>query len=348
MDNTVINLEKMDSSAAWDSGKGFCSEAPCGAAEQNPVEQRTGGTLLIGEEHLSKGCQTLENVKGLTEKVGTLGLQIIKKNCCGAAKKRARKDRLAEAPTGDSSGDQPQSVLADQPHTQQKPRTSGAPQRKGSAPTKRTPPESGGQLPGPSKRQWSAGGTPEDGCAKRPKQTGQPSYARASREGHRVAVMCEDYPKSQVYREHFVDIQQAIGQLVDELPEEGFTPRLADSYCSKGAAIMVCQDEMTKDWLAAKVPTLVAWEGSRLKVVDLDALPPFKRVDARFLGSTEDTERCSSRFHRLNRGLDTGQWRIYGVRLVLSIDTASATVLEGLCWRTFSSVGQAIFSLLGA
>jgi hypothetical protein len=37
-----------------------------------------------------------------------------------------------------------------------------------------------------------------------------------------------------------------------------------------------------------------------------------------------------------------------GVRLVLSIDTASITVLEGLQWRPFSGVGQATFTLLGA
>jgi hypothetical protein len=36
-----------------------------------------------------------------------------------------------------------------------------------------------------------------------------------------------------------------------------------------------------------------------------------------------------------------------GVRLVLSIDVASITVLEGLGWRPFSGVGQTIFSLLG-
>jgi hypothetical protein len=32
---------------------------------------------------------------------------------------------------------------------------------------------------------------------------------------------------------------------------------------------------------------------------------------------------------------------------MLSIDVASITVLEGLGWRPFSGVGQAIFSLLG-
>jgi hypothetical protein len=70
--------------------------------------------------------------------------------------------------------------------------------------------------------------------------------------------VCDKYPQTQVSREHFVDIQRAVGRLVDELPEEGFNPRLAESYWSKGAAIMVCQDEATKAWLAAKVPTLTA------------------------------------------------------------------------------------------
>jgi hypothetical protein len=54
-----------------------------------------------------------------------------------------------------------------------------------------------------------------------------------------VAVVCEDYPRSQISRENFVDIQRAVGLLVDELPEEGFTPRMVDSYWAKGAAIMV-------------------------------------------------------------------------------------------------------------
>ena len=62
---------------------------------------------------------------------------------------------------------------------------------------------------------------------------------------------------------------------MDELPEEGFTPRLVDSYWAKGAAIMVCL-EATKDWMASRLPTLESWEGSRLKIVGLDALPTYK------------------------------------------------------------------------
>jgi hypothetical protein len=99
---------------------------------------------------------------------------------------------------------------------------------------------------------------------------------------------------------------------------------------------------------------MAVWEGSSLKVVGMDALPTYKRVVAWFPGPMEDTERLLLWLRRLNRRLETGNWRVYerkeepnGVHLVLSIDTASITVLEGLRWRPFSGVGQAVFSLLG-
>ena len=39
-----------------------------------------------------------------------------------------------------------------------------------------------------------------------------------------MAAVCENYLESQISKENFSDIQQAIGWLVDELPEEGFAP----------------------------------------------------------------------------------------------------------------------------
>jgi hypothetical protein len=85
-----------------------------------------------------------------------------------------------------------------------------------------------------------------------------------------MAIVCEGYLGVQVCRENFVDIKRVIRGLVDELPEEGFTPRLLDTYWTKGVA----------NWLAGKVPTMTTWEGSRLKMVGLDALPTYKRVVA--------------------------------------------------------------------
>ena len=62
---------------------------------------------------------------------------------------------------------------------------------------------------------------------------------------------------------------------MDELPEEGFTNYM---YWTKGAAVVVCQDEDIRNWLASSVPTLKALEGSRLKRVGLKALPTYRRV----------------------------------------------------------------------
>jgi hypothetical protein len=169
-----------------------------------------------------------------------------------------------------------------------------------------------------------------------------------------MTIVCEDYPKTQITKENFVNIQRVIGRLADELPEEGLTPRLVDSYWAKGAAILVCHNEQTKHWLTTTAPTMGVWEGCRLKDVEMDALLAYKSVAAWFPGPVEDTERYFSRLRRLNRGLDTGNWTVYerreephGVRLVLSIDVASVTVLEGLDWRPFSGASQAVFSLLG-
>ena len=124
----------------------------------------------------------------------------------------------------------------------------------------------------------------EGGQAKRPKQVGQLGYAGVAQEGVQVAVVCENYPESQISKENFTDIQRVIGRLVDELPEEGFTTRLVNSYWAKGAANMVCHDEQTKDWLVDRVPTLLTGEGSRLKLVGLDALPTYRRVVTWFPG----------------------------------------------------------------
>ena len=101
---------------------------------------------------------------------------------------------------------------------------------------------------------------------------------------------------------------------------------------------MVRQDE---DWLAVKVPTLAAWEGSRLKMVGLDALSTYKGGLAWFTGAVGDKEHYFQQLRRLNQGLDTSHWRVYehkeetnGVRLVLSIcNNARKDGMETIQWH---------------
>ena len=117
---------------------------------------------LGGERPLSSST-SLENVEGLTEKVGTLGLQITNKNRCGATKKWAKRAGLAKAPSGDKADGQPRTAPGGQPQTSQEPSTSGVQGK---------PAESKGPLPGPSKRQRLAGGTPEGGMLRGPSRLG--------------------------------------------------------------------------------------------------------------------------------------------------------------------------------
>jgi hypothetical protein len=151
-------------------------------------EQKRGGTSLIGREHLPSGSCTMENMESLAEKVGTLGLQVTHRNHFSAAKKRTRKVKFGEAPAGDSGSGQPGSAPGGQQHTSQAPSTSGTRQG-GPGPAGPKSPKRREHSQGPGKRQLSAGNIPEGGRTKRPRQAGQPGYARAAQGGFWVAVV---------------------------------------------------------------------------------------------------------------------------------------------------------------
>jgi len=88
MEHKELNLESKESSTSGDSDNDFCSEAPqIGAAGPNPVGQGAVETPLTGGEHSSPSILCSENLEGLIEKVGTLGLQVTRKNRCGATNK---------------------------------------------------------------------------------------------------------------------------------------------------------------------------------------------------------------------------------------------------------------------
>jgi hypothetical protein len=181
MEYTEFETEHKESSALGDSDKGPCSEAPqIGAAGSRP-DKGAGETSLTEKEHLTPNSDTLENLECLAEKVGTLGLQTTRRNRCGAAEEWARRVKLAGAPIGG----QPKTTSFGQPESSLQPSTFGFQHRRGhgAAGQMPPPPEDRGHPQGPSKRQRSMGSTPEGGQAKRPKGSGQLSYARVARKG---------------------------------------------------------------------------------------------------------------------------------------------------------------------
>jgi len=78
-----------------DLGELWCPEAPQGATGQDPHLQDVDEAPDSWEQHLSTCSLGSENLEGLTMKVGTLGLRAATKNRCGAAKKRARRAKMA-------------------------------------------------------------------------------------------------------------------------------------------------------------------------------------------------------------------------------------------------------------
>ena len=77
-------------------------EGPQGAIGQYSNLQGVDEAPDSWEQHLSTCSLSLENLEGLTAKVDTLGLRAARKNCYGAAKKRARRARVAGSLDGDS------------------------------------------------------------------------------------------------------------------------------------------------------------------------------------------------------------------------------------------------------
>jgi hypothetical protein len=160
----------------------------------------------------------------LAEKVGTLDHKSIKKTRSGVVKKRGRRARLAEAPTGDSVGGQPQQgpppPQSSQTQTLNEPGTSGTQTngkekllKCGSSVTGPKLSKSKGPSQGPGKCQRLSRGTPQSKQVNRLRQTGQPSYVRAAQEGLQVVINCNGYPETQVSKEKFVSIQRVIGGL---------------------------------------------------------------------------------------------------------------------------------------
>jgi hypothetical protein len=78
-------------------------------------------------------------------------------------------------------------------------------------------PEGRGCLNSPGKCSTPCGDTSKGTQAKRPRQAGQVSYTRATQEGLQMAIVCEDYPGTEISKENFVDVQQSIGRLVVDI-----------------------------------------------------------------------------------------------------------------------------------
>jgi len=102
VESSILEDSNMDCKEGSNHRELWHPEALQGAIGQDPHLQEVGETPDSWEQQLSPCNLSSENIEGLTEKVGTLGLPAARKNRCGAAQKRARRARVAESLAGNS------------------------------------------------------------------------------------------------------------------------------------------------------------------------------------------------------------------------------------------------------
>jgi hypothetical protein len=105
-----------------------------------------------------------------------------------------------------------------------------------------------------------------------------------------MAIVCVGYLEAQVSKENFVNIQQAIGGLVDELLKEGFTSRLSNTYQQKELPLCYARTRRSRTGWVVRYQLLRHGRTLRLKMVGLEALPTHKGVVASFPSPVKDRE----------------------------------------------------------
>lgn len=87
---------------------------------------------------------------------------------------------------------------------------------------------------------------------------------------------------------------------IDDIPENGFTPRSNDSYLSRGSIAAVCEDEAKRSWLVETASSFAIWEGLMLKADGVEQLLEYKIVVAFIPGLPASTELILKRLQKQN------------------------------------------------
>jgi hypothetical protein len=78
----------------------------------------------------------------------------------------------------------------------------------------------------------------------------------------KMAIVTENFPTSKITEEQSDAIQ--VGEF--KLLEGGEYPQFANFYTEKGAFILSCANQKTKEWLNTILPKLQPWQVAKLKV----------------------------------------------------------------------------------
>lgn len=324
---TEAAMEQSSDTCTWESTK---SEA-----ELTPSEGEEGEEQLLSSPLTPGTVKQLDDATSLLENLKVKPIKL-----SGAQRKRAMKERLAEKgipwdPKKWKPGRGRKSELANKAEETPK---------------------------GGAKRSRSEGSTPTfETSKKKPKPDDQQPSTSGKKETYKealtsikMAIAPENYPVIKLTEEQGEKLQEAIIGAFEEL-QDGSFPQFAGSYMEKGAFILSCANQQTKNWLEAKTSKLQPWENARL-IVGLkgEILKTSKvlfKTPAVF--SRTESPKILDLLGKQNPTLKPNEWRIVsskaspsGKTLVCIVEEDSAKKIKALGNKAFLGLGRVFFTFL--
>lgn len=202
------------------------------------------------------------------------------------------------------------------------------------------------------KRPVSKGNTPES-LQQTKRQKIEGSSSKDAVEAVNIAVVCADYPASQMKPDELTAVQDSIMEAYDNITQQGPQVRFIKSTHKVGYLVVTCADEISAKWLRDTIPTLNPWQGASLATLDGDNIPRPSTCTVYVpdeKGQKLQPERIFNRLQVSNRSLKTSLWRVLdsspaekGTHWTLSINKESLEELRKLNMCPFFGMGKLKF-----
>ena len=181
----------------------------------------------------------------------------------------------------------------------------------------------------------------------------QVSFAHAVK-AFKMAIVKETFPSDRLSNEDFDRVQMEILRKTDVTPLEGHMPKILRSTLQAGAAIILCNDEETANWLNENFHGNKEVVGTALKVLSASSLPKPVKVAFKTKDTyTKEPALLLKRLNRLNPELKSEEWRFihklvepHSIRWIFEVDQVAAEAIRRADFGAYTGLDRGIFKIL--
>ncbi|KAG8331347.1 hypothetical protein J6590_043113 [Homalodisca vitripennis] len=167
--------------------------------------------------------------------------------------------------------------------------------------------------------------------------------------GHKLVLVPANFLERRLSEEEAMELRERI--LDEVLSAEGVCLQFKRCFPERGALVMLCGCDETRDWLRGLAPGLGIGSPGGIGVICGDYKYPirytkvFLRVDGSM--AEKDSATILGAIKKQNAGISVSDWRVVGDvhtgdsrTLVILVDEQSSATLKGRGWRVFIGVDQ--------